>query len=114
MQVHLLNLAELQREAKVHLSDLDLALALMTKMGDLFERLDAKQKVTLLQISVKKLIVNTKGEIIDHELNSPFVYLGSLAGELVTPDVEDGGRATEKLLSELRFEGRGKLEELSV
>jgi len=48
--VNELNLAELEREARVHISDLDLALALMSKIGDLYSRLEPKQRGTLLQI----------------------------------------------------------------
>ena len=114
LRINELNLAEMERESKVHLSDLDLALALMTKMADLYERLDEKQKGTLLQILVKKIVVNREGEIVDHELHSPFVYLCSIADGVLAPKVDVGEMAKENLLSELRFEGRGKLEELAI
>ena len=110
LRINELNLAELEREAKVHLSDLDLALTLMTKVSNLYDRLDEKQKVALLQILVKRLIVNSKGKLIDHELNSPFVYLDSLARRIFTPIIGES-RATENLLIKLRFEGQGKLKE---
>src|SRR5688500_1357780 len=73
-----LTLAELELEARLHLDDLDAALALMARMADLYPRLEKKQQSILLQILAKKIIVNSLGEIIEHELNSPFMYLGSL------------------------------------
>jgi hypothetical protein len=63
---------------------------------------------------VKKLIVDRRGEIIEHELNSTFVYLQSLAERLFKPKARIGLTAKDNLLCGFRFEGRGKLEELSV
>jgi hypothetical protein len=80
-----LNLAEMEREANICLNDLDMALVLMTKISELYPRLDIKQKSSLLQILAKRIIVATTGEIIDYELNSPFVYLRALADDLITP-----------------------------
>ena len=123
-----MSLAELEREAKVHVSDLELALALMTQLHDLYFRLDAKQRGTLLQILVKKIIINGEGEIVGHRLNSPFVYLRSLADSLLSHKDNlkennislDSGIArdlpmgVDGFLAGLRFEQRGKLEEISV
>jgi DNA invertase Pin-like site-specific DNA recombinase len=125
LRVNELNLAELEREATVHLNDLDLALALMTKMADLYPRLDVKGKATLVQILVKRLIVDGEGEIIDHDLNSPFVYLRSLVDvvcDLGDREVSNLGRSymkksskdVEGFLVGLRFEQNGKLEELPI
>ena len=41
----------------------------------LYSRLEEKDKALLLQIIAKRIIVNPGGEIIDHELHSPFAYL---------------------------------------
>jgi hypothetical protein len=38
-----------------------------------------KDRANLLQIVAKQVVVGTDGEIIDHELNSPFAYLRDLA-----------------------------------
>ena len=80
-----LTLAELERDTRVHLDDLDAALVLLTKATGLYPRLDEKKRSTLLQILVKQIIVDSTGEIIDYELNSPFVYLRSLVDNLSTP-----------------------------
>lgn len=73
-----INLSSLEKEAEVSLNDLDVALALMTKLPGLYERLDQGQKVSLLQILTKRIIVDRDGEIVDQELNSPFMYLHSI------------------------------------
>ena len=65
--------SELEKEAVVHLDDLDAALALLAKIPYLYPRLDKKQQSTLLQILAKRITVDSDGEVKDHELNSPFV-----------------------------------------
>lgn len=85
-----LKLAEMEREPKTYLNDLDIALVLLTRIGELYPRLDDKQKATLLQIIVNQIIVNPRGEIIGHELNSPFVYLQSLVDRLSPPGSREG------------------------
>ena len=85
-----LTMAEMEREPKIHINDLDLALILLTKVGELYPRLDEKQKSTLLQILAKRIIVDADGEIIDHELNSPFVYLQNLLKSLFSPRNGEG------------------------
>ncbi len=86
-----LRLVDMQREAVFHLDNLDAALALMAKIGDLYPRLDEKQRATLLQVLVKRIIVGADGEIVDYELNSPFTYLKSLIEELFAPGNGEGG-----------------------
>jgi hypothetical protein len=86
-----LNLADLERDASIHLDDLDAALALMAKMGVLYPRLDEKHRSTLLQILAKRIIVAPDGEIVDYELNSPFVYLRSIVDEISTPGTGEDG-----------------------
>jgi len=81
-----LSIAELEREPKLKVDDLDMALVLLTKVGELYLRLDEKQKSTLLQMLVKKIVVNDKGEIVDYELHAPFVYLRSLVDGLSVPE----------------------------
>lgn len=43
-----------------------------------YQRLDTKQKNTLLQLDVKRIIINRDGEIVSHELHSPFSFLSTL------------------------------------
>jgi DNA invertase Pin-like site-specific DNA recombinase len=69
---------DLQIDVSQYFDNLEVALALMTNISKLFERLEEKNKINLLQIIVKKIIINSDGEIIDQELHSPFSYLYSL------------------------------------
>lgn len=85
-----LSIAEREREVTFHLDDLDAALALMAKMADLYPRLEKKQQGTLLQILAKRIIVDSQGAILEHELNSPFIYLHSLVQNFSTPESGDG------------------------
>jgi len=71
-------LGEMEKETSLCLDDLDVALFLMTKLKDLYTRLKEEDRTKLLQVIVKQVIVSPEGEIIDYELNSPFVYLRSL------------------------------------
>jgi len=113
------------------MSDLDIALALLTKVGELYPRLEKKQQVTLLQILVKRIIVTTDGALCDYALNSPFVYLRSVAERVFSPSNREGwgseqihGGASdskkpptdnvERFLSMLRFDSKGKLDELGL
>jgi hypothetical protein len=83
----------------------------------------------LLQISAKHIIVTLVGEIIDHELHSPFVYLlalqkglkatdkssrhvslGALAPNFISSLTDD----LSQFLSMLRFEHRERVAELSI
>ena len=82
---------ELELDLSQFLDDLDAALALLTYMGKLFERLDEKQKNNLLQIVVKRIIINPQGEIIDCEFHSPFSYLISLTSRSNGKSEEGGG-----------------------
>jgi hypothetical protein len=123
-----LTIAELEREATFHLDDLDAALALMAKVADLYPRLEKKQQGILLQILAKQIIVDPQGAIIEHELNSPFVYLRSLTQSLSTPGNGDGSSEhvrsgalisqkppthdIEGFLSMLRFDSREKVHAL--
>ena len=85
-----LTLAELEREVSFHLDDLDAAMALMAKVADLYPRLETRQQGILLQILAKQIIVDPHGKIVEHELNSPFVYLRSLVQDLFTPRSGEG------------------------
>jgi hypothetical protein len=73
--------------------------------------------------------VDPHDEIIEYELNSPFVYLRSVVDDLFTPDFREGGSEqiregaqisakppthnVERFLSMLRFDSRGKANALA-
>jgi DNA invertase Pin-like site-specific DNA recombinase len=86
-----LSLAEMERETKIYLDELELALVLLSKVTVLFLRLCLKDRATLLQILIKRIIVDIQGKIIDYELNSPFVYLKTLADECAAQREERAG-----------------------
>jgi len=75
-------IGELELDLSQYLDDLEVALVLMTYVGKLFERLEDKQRTNLLQILTKRIIINPQGEIIGHELHSPFYYLSTLASSV--------------------------------
>jgi hypothetical protein len=52
---HQLNLAEMEQETELHLDDLDVALLLMLKMKDLYDRLEVEKKTVLLRILAKRI-----------------------------------------------------------
>jgi DNA invertase Pin-like site-specific DNA recombinase len=82
---------ELEFDASRYLDDLEVALVLMANIASLFERLDEKLKTELLRIIVKRIIINTQGEIISHELHSPFTYLTTLVDQLFRINEEECG-----------------------
>jgi hypothetical protein len=62
----------------------------MAKVAALYPRLEKQQQGILLQILAKQIIVDPHGKIVEHELNSPFVYLRSLVQNLFTPRNGEG------------------------
>ena len=134
-------LVEAERNTHAIMVDLDLALALLSKAHLLYERLDEKSQARLLKILAKRIIINPDGQIIDHELHSPFTYLWSIAQGLEDPSsshrdseqvrlgaleeavsdplsafclnkAPDPLYASEQFLDLVRFEQRSKLDEL--
>jgi hypothetical protein len=78
-------LTNLERQTGHYLDDLDVALMLLASAQTLYRRLE-QQRARLLQILAKRIIVNADGEIIDHELHSPFTYLRTL---VTNPQMSD-------------------------
>ena len=73
-----MKIEEMDFDAGKYFDDLEVALVLLANTSTLYERLDEKQKNNLLRILVKRIIINREGEIISHELHSPFSYLTTL------------------------------------
>ena len=84
------SIAQLEHEKMIRIDNLDAALVLMTRLRVLFDRLGVKERSKLLQILVKRIIVDLQGEIIDFQLNTPFVYLQNLVEELFNLDSMSG------------------------
>ena len=87
-----LQIENMEFDASKYLDDLEIALALLSNISSLYERLEEKQKNELLQIIAKRIIINPEGEIISHELHSPFSYLVTLIEALSTSN-EEGYRS---------------------
>jgi DNA invertase Pin-like site-specific DNA recombinase len=100
-----LKLEELAFDASLYLDDLEIALVLLSQVSILFARLDEKQKNTLLQILLKRIIINSDGEIVDFELHSPFNYLYSLA-----IDNKDISPTSDNFIDMLDFSNRAGVE----
>ena len=86
-----INLMEMERETKTYLDDLEVALVLLSRAFDLFGRLNQNNQSIFLRILAKRIIVDLEGKIVDYELNSPFVYLKTLAGAFGAPGEEGCG-----------------------
>jgi hypothetical protein len=84
-----IDLADMQRDATMHLDDLDVALALLTCVFQVYGRLDGKERHTLLRIIAKRIIIDVDGEIVDQQLQTPFAYLRSLAEDFLIA-LDDG------------------------
>jgi len=96
---------EIEFDATQYLDDLEIALVLMEHLSSLYVRLEEKQKTNLLQIITKKVIIDCDGEIISHELNSPFEYLFTLAASFLGNCREGGGseQIRDRLLTKKRL-----------
>jgi hypothetical protein len=94
---------ELEFDASQYLDDLEVALVLMTNISTLYGRLEEQQRTNLLQMFVKRIIINREGEIIGHELLSPFEYLSTLANCSDSKNEEGGGS------EQVRYGSLGKL-----
>ncbi len=73
-----MRLAEAKRDISKFIDDLDMALALLEHLPNLYERLAEDDKNQLLRILLNRIIVDNDGEIIEYELNAPFTYLTTL------------------------------------
>jgi len=103
-----MDLKDLEQDIERFLDDLDVALLLLSQVSTLFARLDETRRALLLQIVLKRIIVNALGEIIDYELHSPFAYLRSITLDLRTsPDgseqVSSGALGTSGLFCDALF-----------
>ena len=87
---------EMKTDTRMHLDDLEVALALMIDLPKYFNRLEDKKKTNLLQTIFKKIVVNCSGDIISFELHSPFTYLFSLANK-IAPNSEEGFGSSQVL-----------------
>ena len=88
---------ELEFDASRYLDDLDVALVLMTRLDVFYKRMEFDQRTKLLQLFVKRIIINPEGEIIGHELHSPFAYLSALSDGQNGPEEDQSGSEQVRL-----------------
>jgi DNA invertase Pin-like site-specific DNA recombinase len=81
-----LSIAQLEHEKRIRIDDLDAALLLMVRLRVLYGRLSEKERSKLLQIFIKRIIVDLQGKIIDFQLNAPFAYLQNVVEDLSNLD----------------------------
>lgn len=118
---------ELELDTTNYVDDLDMALILMANISTLYQRLDKEQRTNFLLIFVKKIVVSPEGEIIGHELLSPFEYLSTLVNRFSVQEIEVGDgkqklqglrygplSEVEEFLTSLRFDSREKLKDLPL
>jgi DNA invertase Pin-like site-specific DNA recombinase len=86
-----INISDMERESRIPLDDLNSALLLIANISSLYTRLKESDRAKILQIIAKRIIVNLEGEIIDHELHSPFAYLRRLVDEFQITGFEPRG-----------------------
>jgi len=78
-------LTTVERETENYIDDLDVALMLMAQISTLYGRLQEQQRTSMLQVLISKLIVNSQGEIVDLDLNSPFTFLHKISESVDSP-----------------------------
>jgi DNA invertase Pin-like site-specific DNA recombinase len=73
-----MKIEQMEVDTSKYLDDLEVALVLLSSISKLYERLDKKERNNLLQIIVKRIIINQESVIVGHESQSPFSYLSTL------------------------------------
>ena len=79
----------LEKKSDFHISNLDSALHIISKIGVLYDGLNFKQKRNLLRDVVDRVVVDPSGNILRVELKSPFAYLTQLKDQ-VERDCNEG------------------------
>jgi len=101
-----LKIEEMEVDVSQYVDNLEIALTLMANISELFKRLEDKQKTLVLQIIIKRLVIDPEGNIIFLKLHSPFTYLSALAAAL-DPKTKEGDSSIRLLDSEKLSMGDG-------
>ena len=78
----------LAQQHEFHINNLDAALHVISRIGVLYDGLEARQKQRLLRDVIERVIVDTEGNLIRLELLPPFAYLTTLCNRVC--DRQDG------------------------
>ena len=92
-----INISDTERISRIPLDDFYSGLLLIANISSLYAHLKESDRAKILQIIAKRIIVILEGEIIDHVLHSPFVYLRRLIDEFQIKRIEP--RGSEQLRS---------------
>lgn len=90
------SLETVQQEQEFHISNLDTALAIIAKIGVLYNSLERSDQKELLRQVVERVIVNAEG-IVKLELRTPFAYLKDLTDEIRSVSRREGIRPQMKI-----------------
>jgi hypothetical protein len=69
---------ELEFDATKYLDDLEVALALLTNISTLFDRLKEKERTAILQVLIKQVTVNKVGRLFKLNCNRHFLICSPL------------------------------------
>jgi hypothetical protein len=75
------NLHMLDQQSDHHVTNLDSALTIISRIGVYHERLTRQHQKGLLRLMVKRIVVDVAGLICGVELQSPFAYLFALRNQ---------------------------------
>ena len=78
---HLIASDEIKQE--VHIGNLDIALAIIARVGILYNNLERSDKKELLRQMVERVVIDPEGTIIRLELVPPFAYLHDMKQRIV-------------------------------
>lgn len=73
------NLVLLDQKCESYIDNLDDALTLITKLGILYEMISRSDQKELLRNVIKRVVVNSEGEIARVDLRPPFAYLRDIS-----------------------------------
>ena len=99
-----MTLEGLQAKQEIHMGNLDAALAIIAKVGMLYNTLERSDQKDLLREMVERVVVNLDGKIIRLELQPPFAYLREVTQRVTgdggkTKTSPEAGQCSNKLLS---------------
>ena len=105
-----LRIEEMEVDVSQYVDELEIALALMTDISKLFDRLEEKQKTMVLQTVIERICINTNGENLVCELHSPFAYLSSINSSFISQSIQAlPVERTVPFLGELRLDKKNIL-----
>ncbi|MCA9881434.1 MAG: recombinase family protein [Anaerolineae bacterium] len=94
-------LQSFHQESSSHIEDLDMALHILSQIGERYQLLDRDYQRELLRQLVSKVVIDERGKIIRLELLPPFIYLQAIANG--TQIRLENGQIAEKTAQQADF-----------